>query len=287
MRFPKLLLPFILVYFISCTKSDVINILPPDNDHLLLGNPTGATADTQQLNNYLKDNIYYKLAYSSTRGTPVWVSWHFENSDLGLTPRQDDFRADTSLPKSWFLVQNYSYAGSGFDRGHNCPSADRTSTATANSYTFLMSNMDPFAPKLNQGPWAGLEDFIRTQTGTGNEAYVITGNFGSGGTGSNGFAVSIGGHITVPSKLWKIAIIMPRGNNDLARIDTSVTVIAVDLSNNNDLYTTTTAGRNAWRQYSTSVAFIEQDAAGQGLALNFFSNIPGKIRNYLKTKVYR
>ncbi|WP_255412675.1 DNA/RNA non-specific endonuclease [Chitinophaga sp. S165] len=38
------------------------------------------------------------------------------------------------------------------DRGHNCPSADRTST-TANSSTFLMTNMIPQAPQNNQQTW--------------------------------------------------------------------------------------------------------------------------------------
>ena len=90
-----------------------------DNDHMLLGNPSNATADVANFNNYLMIRTYYDLSYSRDRGTPNWVSWHIYSSDLGSTPRQDDFRADNTLPAGWYQVQNTSYSGSGFDRGHN------------------------------------------------------------------------------------------------------------------------------------------------------------------------
>ena len=49
-----------------------------------------------------------------------------------------------------------SYSGSGFDRGHNCPSADRTGSTADNTATFLMTNMMPQAPTNNQQTWAHL-----------------------------------------------------------------------------------------------------------------------------------
>ena len=47
-------------------------------------------------------------------------------------------------------VSSTSYSGSGFDRGHNCPSADRTGSVADNTATFLISNMMPQAPRNNQ-----------------------------------------------------------------------------------------------------------------------------------------
>lgn len=85
-------------------------------------------------------------------GTPNWVAWHLQSEDMGSAPRQDDFRSDNTLPSAWYRVVSTSYSGSGFDRGHNCPSADRTSTIAANSSTFYMTNMIPQAPTLNQVP---------------------------------------------------------------------------------------------------------------------------------------
>ena len=67
------------------------------------------------------------------------------------------------------------YSGSGFDRGHHTPSADRTSSIPDNSATFFMTNMMPQAPNNNQGPWEELETYCRTLVGQGNELYIIMG----------------------------------------------------------------------------------------------------------------
>lgn len=98
------LLLCIVLFIVSCKKKteDTIITPPPpppvvygDNDPLLPGNPTQAQTSTSYPENYLKDNGYYKLVYSKSRGIPVWVAWHLESGDIGSTPRQDDFRGDT------------------------------------------------------------------------------------------------------------------------------------------------------------------------------------------------
>jgi len=180
---------FSLVFLTACKKDvpDNGNTNPPvpslnDNDHILPGNPTNAQTNATNTTNYLKDYVYYKISYNSAMGTPNWVAWHLQSEDMGSAPRQDDFRSDNTLPSAWYRVASTSYSGSGFDRGHNCPSADRTSTIAANSSTFYMTNMIPQAPTLNQGPWAGLEDHIRANmVGSSNEAWIFMGNYGNGG----------------------------------------------------------------------------------------------------------
>ena len=46
--------------------------------------------------------------------------------------------------------------------------------------------MVPQAPDNNQGPWANLEAYLRTQSDAGNEIYIVSGPNGVGGTGGNG-----------------------------------------------------------------------------------------------------
>jgi len=282
-------LGFLLV-FSSCGKDKSPDtttppnpVQPGDNDHLLLGNPTNATTNAGNGNNYLKNNTYYQLAYSSSRGIPVWVSWHLESGDLGSTPRQDDFRPD-NLPGSFYAVTSASYNSSGFDRGHNVPSADRTSSVAANSSTFLMTNIIPQAPNFNQGPWEGLEDFIRTTVGTNNEAFIVMGNYGTGGKGASGTLTNTidNGNVTVPAMVWKVAVIIPKGNNDLSRISSTATVIAVEMPNDNTLYTT--SGKNAWRNYTVKVRDLETHANAAGVPLNLFSNLPTEVADALKDK---
>ena len=261
--------------------------LPVDDDPLNLGNPTNAMPYHTFPENYLKSNNYYTLAYSQSRGIPVWVSWHLQREDLGSAPRQDDFRGDVNLPPSWYQVQTTSYSSTGFDRGHNCPSGDRTLSIPINSSTFLMTNIIPQAPKCNQGPWERLENFVRNSlVGTNNEAYTVMGNYGTGGYNtSNTLAYTIdAGKVTVPEKVWKVVVILPKGNNDLSRITSSTVVLAVNMPNDNRVYTAGAA--SDWRTYRTSVAAIEADANAAGVPLNLFQRIADSVRPALKAKIY-
>ena len=113
--------------------------------HLTMGNPSGAVTDTSFPANYLMEKAQYVMSYHRDNGTPNWVSWHLATSWLGSTPRQDDFRADTTLPAGWYQVGASSYSGGLRPRPY-VPSGDRTATVADNSSTFLMTNMIPQAP---------------------------------------------------------------------------------------------------------------------------------------------
>jgi len=158
---------------------------PPSstNVNLTMGNPSNAAADVvNQFSNFLMEKPQYVLSYNRDNGRPNWTSWHLDSSWIGSTPRQDDFRPDDALPASWYHVAATDYSGSGYDRGHMCPSGDRTSSVANNSATFLMTNMIPQAPNNNQITWANLESYSRTLvSGGGNELYIISGGQGTSG----------------------------------------------------------------------------------------------------------
>jgi endonuclease G len=224
-----------------------------DNDNLLLGNPSGATSDPANTTNYLLIHPQYATGYNAQRGIPVWTSWHVGRTDLTkAAPRQDDFRADPALPRQFYSVAPQSYSGSGFDKGHNCPSGDRTASLDDNSATFLMSNMVPQAPQNNQQTWAHLEEYTRAQVEKGQEAYVLMGSYGRGGTGKNGPASTIDqGRVTVPARIWKVVVFLPEGSGDLQRIVAGqARVVAIDTPNDNSI-------SPDWNQYLTSIDKIE------------------------------
>lgn len=244
-----------------------------DGDHMAMGNPSGATNSISNANNYLMQKTQYALSYNRSRATPNWVSWYVSTSWLGSTARQDDFRADNTLPSGWYQVGGSSFSGSGFDRGHNCPSGDRTSSVANNSATFLMTNMIPQAPNNNQQTWANLEDYTRSLVTSGNEVYVIMGSYGTGGTGSNGTATTINnGNVTVPSNIWKVIVVLPNGTNDVSRVSTGTRIIAVNTPNVN------TTG--AWGGYRTTVNAIEA-ATGYDI----LSNVPTSIQSVIEATV--
>jgi endonuclease G, mitochondrial len=249
--------------------------VPGDNDNLLMGNPSNAITDAvNSQNNYLMNKTYYSMSYNRSRATPNWVSWHIYSGDLGSTARQDDFRADASLPSGWYQVGATSYSGSGFDRGHNCPSADRTLTVAANSSTFLMTNMIPQAPQNNQQTWANMENYVRSLVTAGNEVYVIMGSYGTGGTGSAGtFNTIDAGRVTVPNRVWKVVVVLPNGNGDLNRVTTSTRVIAVNTPNIN----TTSSD---WKTYRTSV-----DAIEAATGYNLLSNVPSSVQSVIEATI--
>lgn len=238
-----------------------------DNSNLLFGNPSNADSVLTMAENFLINQHYYIQSYSKTRATPNWVSWHIDASNItGAADRQDDFAAWAGMQNGWFVVQSSSYMGSGYDRGHNVPSADRTSSINANSSTFLMTNMIPQTAQNNQQTWNNFEQYIRTQVSGGQEAYVIMGSYGNAGTIANG-------NIAVPSNVWKVVVLLSNGDNDLSRVTDNTRVIAINTPN------TTTVNAD-WKQYRVSVDQIEQ-ATGYDL----LSALPAAIQNTLETKI--
>ncbi|MBC6991111.1 DNA/RNA non-specific endonuclease [Hymenobacter sp. BT491] len=242
--------------------------------NLAFGNPSGATADASNYTNYLLVKAQYTMSYHRDRGTPNWVSWHLSRAWLGSASRQDDFLADNSLPANWYHVTAGSYVGSGFDRGHQCPSADRTGSVADNSATFLMSNMVPQAPRNNQQTWAGLENYCRTLVDAGNELYLICGSYGKGGTGSAGPLSTLdNGHVTVPNRLWKVIVVLPNGTDDVRRVTSDTRIIAVNTPNDNGLLST-------WKSYRTTVDAIER-ATGYDL----LSALPTAVQAVVEARV--
>jgi DNA/RNA endonuclease G (NUC1) len=214
--------------------------------HTILGNPSNAANDINLPANYLMEKAQYVLSYHRDKGTANWVAWHLNASWIGSTARQDDFRADATLPAGWYQVGSTSYSGSGYDRGHMCPSADRTASVADNSATFLMTNMIPQAPNNNQGPWANMENYLRTLVTAGKELYIYSGGYGSDGTINSG-------HVNIPTRTWKIVVVIDEGTNDLGRVTTTTRVIAVDMPNSDALISRTAD----WKTFRVSVDAIE------------------------------
>jgi endonuclease G len=78
----------------------------------------------------------FVLSYNSKTKTANWVSWQLNCSWIGTADHQDNFRPDDSLPDAWYKVRPSDYMGSGYDRGHIAPSADRTPNQANNHTTF-------------------------------------------------------------------------------------------------------------------------------------------------------
>lgn len=245
--------------------------------HLMMGNPSGAIADLNQPNNYLMEKPEFALSYSRDRGIPNWVSWHLSSEWVGSLSRFDTFRPDPQVPPEWYRVQSFDFSGSGFDRGHLVPNADRDHEASRpiNQATFLMTNMMPQAPDNNQGPWANFENYLRTLLAD-SEIYVVAGGSGTGGTGSNGYATLIAnGNVAVPAWTWKAVLILPKyDGNDVERVDAGTRTLAVIMPNAQGIRT---SDPNDWRAYVSTIDAVES-LSGYDL----FSNVPQAVQNSIE-----
>ena len=247
---------------------------PSRDDNMALGNPSNATASLSNPNNYLLVKAQYSLSYNNSKGGANWVSWHMSNAWKGAAARCDCFTSDTQIPSTFFRAASTSFSGSGFDRGHMCPSEDRDGSSTDNAATFLMSNMIPQAPNNNQITWNSFEGYCRDLLNQGNELYILSGGYGSGGTGSNGgitYSLS-NGQINVPSNIWKVVLVLPIGSNDATRVSGSTRLIAIDVPNNQ------TVSAQPWKNYRTSVDQIEALTG-----LDFFSNVSTTVQSSIES----
>lgn len=286
-RSSGLVLWSLLLLASGCTKDDEVvpegavahappNDQPTRDDHLALGNPSEAVASVVLADNYLMTKPQFALAYNNSRGTATWVSWHLSEAWKGSAERCDCFTPDFALPVDLFAAETSDYTNTGFDRGHMCPSDDRDGSDADNAVTFLMTNIMPQAPQMNQATWRNMEDYARDLIYEGHELYIIAGGYGSGGSGSQGGTTYTlaGGSITVPSRYWKVMVVLPVGGDDLSRVSSETRVIAVDMPN------AQTVTSLPWGSYRTSVDAIE-DSTG----LDLLSLVPGSLQALLESPV--
>jgi endonuclease G len=175
----------------------------------------------------------YVISYNRNRRAPNWVAWKLEDRDMGKVKRTNNFTKDPDLDQylarmnEGTAVDFNEYNGSCFERGHQIPSADRTDSTANNEETFMMSNMIPQTPYLNEVVWNHLEQYTRELVkNQGKKIYAIAGpvydlDYGKVGPKKD---------IPVPSKDFKILIVLEAGQTP-ADINANTQVIAALMPN--------------------------------------------------------
>lgn len=121
------------------------------------------------------DNIGFTVGYCEDLKNPVWVVYPLgtKSTDSGKRPQR--FAIDK---RTKARVAHGDYSNSGYDRGHMAPNhaiATRYGRE-AQLQTFLMSNICPQKPKLNQKTWRVLEQKISDDYAERLEAvWIVTG----------------------------------------------------------------------------------------------------------------
>ncbi|MDD5274485.1 MAG: DNA/RNA non-specific endonuclease [Methylovulum sp.] len=137
------------------------------------------TTDWHQANSWFRvlRNKGFILGYSDLRGNPLWVMYnlHPVPDSAPNLHRPSHFSPDW---RGLDRVTHESYTSSGYDRGHLAPNyaMSRLYGTAAQANSFLMTNIAPQKPHLNQQWWQRLEsveiDYFARQF---SQVWVVTG----------------------------------------------------------------------------------------------------------------
>jgi len=234
--------------------------------------PWGFPMDTNPKDDHLIERKQYVLSYNEHLNVANWVAWQLNATWYGSTPRRSGkFITDTSLPESFTRITHDDYTKSGYDRGHLVRSEERTANIEDNTSTFLMSNILPQTPTLNQQTWLSLEyECERLCKSEGKELYVIAGGLFSG------IPTRLNGKVAIPDSCWKIVLILEKGQS-IKDISSKTSIIAVMMHNGR--YEKT---NNDWNLYTTSVDAIERSTG-----YDFFRDMPDQVENALEAVIHR
>ena len=207
--------------------------------HTTLGIPEAAT--TSDPVHALLVKPQYVTSFDSTRKTPRWTSWEVTSKWLGSTGRTTQFSKDADL--SFPQATNADYTGSGYQRGHICPSGDRTSTVADNAATFVFTNAVPQTAASNTGTWETLEAETRSFAKAGSHVFVVAGSI---------FADTrtIGAGVAIPTSMFKVVVLMSGDHPVPSEVTRTTRVIAVEIPN-----TTTVSG--SYKSFRVKFADLE------------------------------
>jgi endonuclease G, mitochondrial len=239
-----------------------------DSVHVALGVPSDADAS----DDHLLDKQEYVVSYNHRLNAPNWAAWNLARKHLGTAPRSRGFRSEQGLPRGFYVVTDADYAGSGYDRGHLCPSADRTATPAANAMTFILSNVHPQLHELNAGPWAKLEEHERALARQGKELYIVAGGLFEPQPKRIGKEHEDGKRVAVPRASYKVIVVVGEGQG-LASVTAESEVIAVVMPNDVE------AKPHPWTDYAVSIRDVET-ASGY----DFDARVPKAVQETLENR---
>jgi endonuclease G, mitochondrial len=212
-------------------------------------------------------NEAYIVGYSESRRDPLWAAYRVRAvANPQHLPRPSDFKTDDRTAAK---VRTSDYTRSGYQRGHMAPNE-----AIAEDYgkeaqlqTFLLSNICPQAPELNEHVWERLEVDERKYADEFEEVWVIDGPIF--GDLNGGHTDRLASGIAVPSAFYKILI------DEQDRAGGRPRIFSVIMPQD-------VKGTELPQQFLTSVSEIEKESH-----LEFFWKIDPTTRAELESKVWK
>lgn len=112
--------------------------------------------------------VNYSVEWDTSKKSQRWSCYQMYKGYTGDAGYYGEFEEDPNLSAELRFSDTSSYyRGSGYTRGHICPSADRQYSKLANHQTFYYTNMQPQYYAFNagegyEGIWVKMEGKVRT-----------------------------------------------------------------------------------------------------------------------------
>lgn len=118
----------------------------------------------------------YSMLFDADNKVALWIAYPLCSSYIGGSGRSDAWGYDPKIPAELQPTLSSGWGVSGYDRGHQLPSGDRTSSRETNAQTFYYTNMTAQKSEFNQQIWGNLENKVRqTYMKSCDTVYVVTG----------------------------------------------------------------------------------------------------------------
>ena len=224
------------------------------------------------------EGINFSVLWDCDKKAQRWSAYQMTKNMKSSQGLSSQFTEDPDLPFSYRVKDSQSfYSGSGFERGHICPNADRQYSKEANQQTYYYTNMQPQYHMFNSGvvdndwsrtsPWLRLENKVRLWAkGTDVECLYVV----KGGTIEDNQLLEkqpkIKGQMPIPGAFF-VALLMKNSQTQPYRAIGFL--IPHDNVDHDD---------DPLSSYARNIRQLEQETG-----FDFFCNLPDDIENHIET----
>lgn len=224
--------------------------------------------------------ICFALEWDNDLIANRWTCYQLhKGNNVQNVGREDSFKEDGELPSNSRSTLS-DYQGSGFSRGHLCPSGDRRGSSAQQALTYYLSNMQPQYQSHNGSQWANLEGDVRTWSNmdTCDTLYVVKAatieNVIINGTTKSGLkSVKCNDRLPVPEYFYMALLAYSKSSEDCGDGVYHGTFHAIGIWTYH--YNDSSEKQNA--EYIT----IDELEARTGI--DFFCNLPDNIENEVES----
>lgn len=220
--------------------------------------------------------ITYALEWDKSLISSRWVAYQmYDNNWQGNAGRNESWHEDTNIPEN-YRSKASDYSGSGYSRGHMCPSADRQKSKAQNQQTFSYSNMQPQLSNHNSGIWEKYEIKVRKWADLCDTLYVVkAGTIGTvtinGSTNTGVYSSKCNNRLPVPSYFYMALLAYDKTNNQYH-------AVGIWTEHNNTSWSNL-SDKNL-RHYAITINELEARTG-----IDFFCNLPDTIENTVEATI--